>query len=69
MELTALAQGIGLLAIIGAGIGIGLIGYGATTAIGRNPEAFGKIFTVTMLALAFAEILGIFAFLGIFLIK
>jgi F-type H+-transporting ATPase subunit c len=69
MEYVALAKGIALLAIIGPGIAIGLIGYAALTAIGRNPGASKQIFTPMILALAFAELLGLLAFLSIFLIK
>lgn len=69
MEYVALAKGIALLAIIGPGIAIGLIGYAALTAIGRNPGAAKQIFTPMILALAFAELLGLLAFLSIFLIK
>ena len=69
MEYIALAKGIALLAIIGPGIAIGLIGHAALTAIGRNPAASKEIFTPMILALACAELLGLLAFLSIFLIK
>ena len=66
---VALAKGIALLAIIGPGIGIGLIGYGAMTAIGRNPSAAKEVFTPMLMAFAFAELLGLLAFLSLFLLK
>ncbi len=69
MEFVALAKGIAILAIIGPGIGIGLIGMGAMNAIGRNPAAADKIFTPMLMAFAFAELLGLLAFLSLFLIK
>jgi F-type H+-transporting ATPase subunit c len=50
------------LGVIGPGIGIGILGAGAMTAIGRNPEAVGSITTNMILAIAFAEALGIYAF-------
>jgi F-type H+-transporting ATPase subunit c len=55
---AALAIGIGT---IGPGIGIGLIGSKAMEAMGRNPEAAGTVQTNMILAIAFAESMGIFA--------
>ena len=62
----ALAAGLGVL---GPGIGIGLIGGRAMEAIGRNPEASGKIVSNMILAIAFAEALGILALVVAFIIK
>ncbi len=50
--------GIGAL---GPGIGIGLIGAKAMEALGRNPEANGKILPAMLLAMAFAEAIAIYA--------
>lgn len=58
MLAAGLAVGLGL---IGPGIGIGMLGYGAMQALGRNPEARGPIMTNMILAIAFAEALGIYA--------
>ena len=55
---VGLAIGLGL---IGPGIGIGILGAAAMSAIGRNPEARGAILTNMILAIAFAEALGIYA--------
>ncbi len=55
---AGLAAGLGML---GPGIGIGILGAGAMNAIGRNPEASGAIQTNMILAIAFAEALGIYA--------
>ena len=55
---TGIAIGLGLL---GPGIGIGILGASAMSAIGRNPEASGKILQNMILAIAFAEALGIYA--------
>ncbi len=55
---AGLAIGLGL---IGPGIGIGILGAAAMSAIGRNPEARGAILTNMILAIAFAEALGIYA--------
>ncbi len=42
-------------------IGVGLIGMKAMEAIGRNPEASGKIFVPMLLGMAFAEAIAIYA--------
>ena len=55
---AGLAIGLGLL---GPGIGIGILGAAAMNAIGRNPEARGAILQNMILAIAFAEALGIYA--------
>ena len=55
---AGLAMGLGAL---GPGIGIGILGYGAMQALGRNPEARGAIMTNMILAIAFAEAIGIYA--------
>lgn len=62
----ALAIGLGAL---GPGIGIGLIGSKAMEAIGRNPEASGKIMVPMLLAIAFAEAVAIYALVVSFMIK
>ena len=73
MDVEALKQlGAGLamgLGAIGPGIGIGLIGSKAMEAIGRNPEATGIIQTNMILAIAFAESMGIFALVIALLLK
>ena len=43
------------LAVIGAGIGIGLIGYGVAQAIARQPEAAGEIRSQTSLLAILVE--------------
>ena len=55
---AAIAMGLGA---IGPGIGIGLLGGKAMEALGRNPEAAGPIQTNMILAIAFAEAIGIYA--------
>ena len=60
--LKLLAAGLAIgLGTIGPGIGIGLIGAKAMEAMGRNPEVTSTIQTNMILAIAFAESLGIFA--------
>ncbi|RIK53963.1 MAG: ATP synthase F0 subunit C [Chloroflexi bacterium] len=63
---AALAIGLGT---IGPGIGIGLIGSKAMEAMGRNPEAAGTVQTNMILAIAFAESMGIFALVVALLLK
>lgn len=62
----AIAAGVGVL---GPAIGIGLIGGRAVDAIGRNPEATGQIVSNMILAMVFAEALGILALVVSFIIK
>jgi|TARA_R110000824_G_scaffold401771_1_gene615475 F-type H+-transporting ATPase subunit c len=62
----AIAAGLGVL---GPGIGIGLIGGNAMQAIGRNPEASGKVVSNMILAIVFAEALGILALVVAFIIR
>jgi F-type H+-transporting ATPase subunit c len=73
MEFEAAKElGAGLaiaLGTIGPGIGIGLIGAKAVEAMGRNPEVAGTVQTNMILAIAFAESLGIFALVIALLLK
>lgn len=62
----ALAVGLG---VIGPGIGIGIIVAGALNAMGRNPEASGKIQATMFIGIAFAEALAIFALVVGFILK
>jgi F-type H+-transporting ATPase subunit c len=45
---------------LGPGIGIGLIGAKAMEAIGRNPEASGKVLPAMLIGMAFAEAIAIY---------
>jgi len=60
MKLIAAAVAIGAGAL-GPGLGIGMLGYGAMQALGRNPEARGPIMTNMILAIAFCETIAIYA--------
>lgn len=62
----ALAVGLG---VIGPGIGIGLIVAKAVEAIGRNPEASGKVQATMFIGIAFTEALAIFALVIGFILK
>jgi len=66
------ALAIGLImgfGTLGPAIGIGLIGSKALEAVGRNPEANDKIQTLMILAIAFAEAIGIFALVVALILK
>ncbi|MDD4624723.1 MAG: ATP synthase F0 subunit C [Candidatus Paceibacterota bacterium] len=68
MKELAVALAIGLGAL-GPGLGVGLIGKGAMEAMGRNPEAAGKIQTAMILAIAFAEAIAIYALVVALILK
>jgi len=57
MLAVGLATGLGML---GPAIAIGLIGFSALQGLARNPEARGPIQTNMILAIAFAEAIGIY---------
>jgi len=58
MLAAGLAMGLGAL---GPGIGIGILGYGAMQALGRNPEARGPILTNMIIIAGLCEAIGIYA--------
>ncbi len=62
----ALAVGLG---VIGPGIGLGILVGRALEAIGRNPEASGKIQTTMFIGIAVTEALAIFALVIGFIVK
>lgn len=63
-SIAALGAG---LAAIGVGIGVGLVGGQAMTAIARQPEASGKIQTAMIIAAALIEGAGLFGIVVSFL--
>lgn len=48
------------LAGAGAAIGVGLVGFAAAQAVGRNPGAFGQILTIALIGMALAEAIAIY---------
>ncbi len=52
---------------LGPGLGIGLIGAKAVEAIGRNPEASGKIMVNMLIAMTFAESIAIYCLIFAFM--
>jgi len=49
-------------------IAVGLIGLKAMEAIGRNPEAAGKLFVPMLLGMAFAEAIAIYSLVVSFIL-
>lgn len=68
--ITTLAELSGNIAsafgLLGAALGVGLIGLKAAEAVGRNPAASGKILVQAIIGMALAEAV---AFYSIFLVK
>ena len=65
----ALAYPLGLgLAALGAGLGLGRAVGSAMEAIGRQPEAAGRIQINMIIGAAFIEALAIYALISTFLI-
>lgn len=67
MTITITGGIIAAIGGIGPGIGIGLIGAKAVEAIGRNPEASGKILPIMFVTMAFAEAIAIYSLVFAFL--
>lgn len=63
---AAIAIGLGA---VGPGIGIGMLVSRALEAMGRNPEASGKIQTTMILGVAFVEAIAIYALVVALIIK
>jgi F-type H+-transporting ATPase subunit c len=68
MNLGLLAAGIAVLSGIGAGIGIGIATGKAAEAVGRQPEASGKIQTMLILGAALSEATAIYGLIVAFMV-
>ncbi|HUO83802.1 MAG TPA: ATP synthase F0 subunit C [Thermoanaerobaculia bacterium] len=68
LGLMGAAVGAGL-AIIGAGLGIGMIGGRAVEAMARQPEMAGSIQTAAIILAALVEGVALFALVVTFLIQ
>ena len=66
--LIAIGAGIAVLAGLGAGLGMGIATSKAVEAVGRPPEAQGKINSVLLLGLVLAESTAIYGFVVALLI-
>ncbi|MEN8247810.1 MAG: ATP synthase F0 subunit C [Bacteroidota bacterium] len=70
VSLAVLGAGIGAgLVAIGAGIGIGRIGGSAMEAMARQPEAAGKIQTAMLIIAALVEVIALFGAVIVLLIS
>ncbi|HZE86926.1 MAG TPA: ATP synthase F0 subunit C [Methylomirabilota bacterium] len=67
MTITITGGIIAALGGLGPGIGVGLIGAKAMEAIGRNPEASGRIIPIMIVAMGFAEAIAIYSLVFAFL--
>lgn len=66
---VALSAPLGVgLAALGSGIGLGIAVAGALEAIGRQPEASGKIMTNMIIGAALIEALTIYALIVFFIL-
>jgi F-type H+-transporting ATPase subunit c len=69
-SVLALAKGLTIaIGGIGPALAIGRLVGKAMEAIGRNPEATGKLFVPMLLGAAFAEAIAIYALVVVFTLK
>ena len=69
-NIADVAAGVAIgLGALGPGLGIGFLAAKAMEALGRNPEAAGVIQQNTILAIAFAEAIAIYALVVAIIIK
>lgn len=59
--MALLGAGIAMIAGIGPGLGQGMAAAKGAEAVGRNPDASGKIQSIMVLGIALAETTGIYA--------
>ena len=59
--MALLGAGIAMIAGLGPGIGQGIAARKGAEAVGRNPEAAGKIRSIMVLGIALAETTGIYS--------
>lgn len=59
--MALLGAGIAMVAGLGQGIGQGIAAGKGAEAVGRNPDASGKIQSIMILGIALAETTGIYA--------
>jgi F-type H+-transporting ATPase subunit c len=70
VDLLKIGYPVGLgLAALGSAFGLGRAVSSAMDAIGRQPEASGKILVAMIIGSAFIEALTIYALISVFLIK
>ena len=54
---------------LGSGIGVGMVGAKAAEAVGRNPGAFGNILVISIIGMALAEAIAIYALIAFLLYR
>ena len=63
-----IGTGLGIIGLIGAGVGTGVV-YGALIlGVARNPSLRGQLFNYAILGFAFSEATGLFALMMAFLL-
>lgn len=67
MEISVVGGLIIAIGGLGPALGVGFIGAKAVEAIGRNPEASGRILPAMLLGMAFAEAIAIYSLLLAFI--
>jgi F-type H+-transporting ATPase subunit c len=69
-QIAAISAAIAIaVGAAGPAIAIGMIGAKGMEAIGRNPEAAGKVQSAMILAIAFAEAVAIYALVVALIVK
>lgn len=58
-----IGAGLAVIALLGVGLGLGLIFSNLINAIARNPSAKGDIFPVGMIGFALTESIALLAFI------
>ena len=61
MEIVLAKGAVIAIGGIGPAIAIGLIGFKAMEAIGRNPDASGKVLPAMLIGMALAEAIAIYS--------
>ncbi len=68
-SITTLTKGLTMaIGGLAPALAIGFIGLKAMEAIGRNPEAAGKLFVPMLLGMAFAEAIAIYSLVVSFIL-
>ena len=57
------------IAGLGSALGVGMVGAKAAEAVGRNPGAFGNILVISIIGMALAEAIAIYALIAFLLYK
>ena len=57
------------IGVLGAGLGIGMAAFVCASAMARQPEVKGNLFTIFILASAFVEALALIGFVVALIVK